>query len=618
MNIFSRRPFGGESHDEGVDAKDIDDERRSGKLVEQLGRRNVVLGSVVLLVLIIGFGCWLAFGAIKAKSNLEDARSYAQQAKDALLQGDTDKAARAAAGAETHARGARDATHSLPWNIAAAIPWLGSPFKSGQEITDVVQGLASDVLSPAAQIGSAISPDRLYLDGRVDVETLRQQEPQLSEMSVRAARLDATAQAITDPSYLSSLKSARTQIQSQASDLASMLENTALAARLAPAMMGLDGPRTYFMGFQTNAEARGTGGLLGGFGVLRFVNGKPSVDALAPNTELDKQFTPIDLGPEYAEQYGFADPTTDYRNSNLSSHFPYTAQIWKSLWAQQTGTNVDGVIAIDPVALSYILGAVGPITMPDGERVTKDNVVELTESTTYVRYPTDQAARKQYLQDIANEVVKKTTGRVESPRKLLDALGRSVSERRIAVWSSLPDEQALLGKTPLAHAIPNDAAPYAEVVINNLGGNKLDYYLQRDIEYVADGCTGETRMSTVTVRLANRAPNTDLPEYVAGSLGLLRDLPVKVPSGTMLTSVRLVGTKGAKLVSALANGQKAPVFTGTEMGHPTFEVQVAIPSGKSGELTFRLSEPTAPGAARVPVQPLVDPATPKVMVPHCR
>ena len=30
------------------------------------------------------------------------------------------------------------------------------------------------------------------------------------------------------------------------------------------------------------------------------------------------------------------------------------------MWAQQSGMNVDGVIAIDPVALSYILGAVGP------------------------------------------------------------------------------------------------------------------------------------------------------------------------------------------------------------------------------------------------------------------
>lgn len=181
---------------------------------------------------------------------------------------------------------------------------------------------------------------------------------------------------------------------------------------------------------------------------------------------------------------------TDYRNSNQSAHFPYAAQIWQSMWAQQTGMNVDGVIALDPIALSYILDAVGSITMPDGEVVTQDNVVELTESTAYVRFPDDQVARKQYLQDIANQVVRKVTGDIKSPRKLLDALGKAVSERRIAVWSSNPDEQALIEQTPLANVIPDDPAPYAEVVINNLGGNKMDYYLTREIEYVADGCTG--------------------------------------------------------------------------------------------------------------------------------
>ncbi len=107
--------------------------------------------------------------------------------------------------------------------------------------------------------------------------------------------------------------------------------------------------------------------------------------------------------------------------------------------------------------------------------------------------------------------------------QLLDALGRAVSERRIAVWSSFPEEQALLEQTPLAHIIPDDPAPYAGVVINNLGGNKLDYYLDRHIEYVADGCDGDMRTSTVTVRLTNTV--TD-PESLTGQCcGTARLLP---------------------------------------------------------------------------------------------
>ena len=161
---------------------------------------------------------------------------------------------------------------------------------------------------------------------------------------------------------------------------------------------------------------------------------------MGPNTELKGPFTPIDLGPEFAQQYGYANPGTDFRNSNMSPHFPYAAQIWKSMWTQQSGMNVDGVVALDPVALSYILGAIGPVTMPDGEKVTKDNVVELTESIAYQRFPKDQTARKEFLQDIADAVVKRMTTSVDRPRDLLDALGRAVGERRISVspWACRP------------------------------------------------------------------------------------------------------------------------------------------------------------------------------------
>ncbi|WP_431961092.1 DUF4012 domain-containing protein [Mycobacterium sp. smrl_JER01] len=581
------------------------------------GRRGILWGSAAVLVLLVAFSAWLGVKAIDAKSNLEQARSFGQQAKDALLQGDSTEATRFADNAQYHAQAANDATHSAPWSIASAIPWLGRPFASGQQISAVVLGLATDVLRPTAEVGVTIAPDQIYKDGRVDVQLLREQEPELNRLSADAARLNEDARDIVDPGYLSVLRDARSQLQAQTGDLASVLENTALAAKVAPSMMGADGPRTYFMGFQTNAEARGTGGLLGGFGILRFDNGTPTVDDLGKNTELTEAVATVDLGPEFEQQYGYTKPQTDFRNSNQSSHFPYAAQIWKSMWADETGMNVDGVIAIDPVALSYILSAVGSVTMPDGEVVTKDNVVELTESTAYTRFPDDQTARKNYLQDIANEVVGKVTGPVKSPKALFDALGKAVGERRIAVWSSSPETQELLEETPLAHSVPGDNAPYAGVVINNLGGNKMDYYLEREIEYVADGCTGDTRMSTVTVRLRNTVPNESLTDYVAGTEGLFRDVPFDVPKGTMVSSVRLLATANSSLVSVLANGERIPITTGAERGHPTYEAQVLIPPGQAGELSFRLSEPTSPGAARVPVQPLVDSVKPVVSVPEC-
>ncbi len=616
---ISRRPLFSGNRDGDDHPEPFEGEHRLARLRRFLRRRSVII-TAVLLLLIVVFGCWLGVRAFEAKSSLEQARVSAQQAKDALLRADGAGASRFADDAHSHAKAASDATHSLPWNIASVVPWLGSPFKTGQQISDVVFGLATDVLQPSAAAGVAISPDRLLQGNRVDVQLLRSEEPTLSKMAANAARLYADASAISEPRYLSVLRDARAELQNQTSGVAKLLGDAALAARLVPSMMGADGPRTYFMGFQTNAEARGTGGLLGGFGILRFDNGTATVDKLGANIELLGPYAPIDLGPQFDQQYGNASASTKYFNSNISSHFPYAAQIWKSMWAQETGVDVDGVIAIDPIALSYILGAVGPVTLPDGEIVTKENVVELTMSTSYIRFPTDQIARKNYLQDISRAVVEKMTAGVDSPRKLFDALGKAVNERRIAVWSSSQADQELLEMTPLAHVVPEDPAPYAEVVINNLGGNKMDYYLKREIEYVADGCEGDTRMSTVTVRLTNTVPDSvipTLPDTVAGTLGLDPSLPWTFPKGTMVSSVRLLATHGAEVVSVLSNGERGSFFEATERGHPSFEVQVAIPPGKSGELVFRLSEPTTPGVPRVPVQPLVDSVIPVVSVPEC-
>lgn len=607
------------TEDADLSPSDRGHERRPEGFAEYLSghRRSLLVGSLIAVVVVAAFAGLLVKSGMDAKAGLEEARTNAQQSKDALQQGKSEDAMRFADQAQFHAQEARDATHSLSWTVASVVPWLGSPFETGKQISEVVLGLASDVLTPAAEAGTALSPDRLIDGTRVDVQMLRNEEPQLSSLHEAAARLDAEARGISDPRFMSALADVRVELQRQTHEINGLLENTALAARLAPAMMGADKPRKYFMAFQTNAEARGTGGLLGGFGVLNFDDGKAEVETLGANTELDTPFAPVDLGAEFKENYGYVNPFGDYRNSNLSSHFPYAAQIWKSMWSQQTGMNVDGVIALDPFALSYILAAVGPVTMPDGEKITKDNVVELTESTAYARFPVDQVARKIYLQDIASAVVNKMTSSTGSPRALLEALGKSVGQGRIAIWSAVPAEQGLLEATPLAHVVPVDPAPYAEVVINNLAGNKMDYYLDREIEYVADGCEGETRNSTVTVRLKNASPDGQLPNYVASSGGLNTELPIELPSGSMATSVRLLATAGATLEGALSNGQRVQVFTGTELGHPTFEVQVAIPPGQSGELIFRLKEPTSGGSARVPVQPLVDDVTPTVSVPEC-
>lgn len=590
--------------------------RRSSQpaVLRRKRRRRITIGVAAASAATVAWACYTAYEATQVKLNLERAEDYSRQAKDSLLAGNSDAAAVAASDAERYAGRARETTDSLNWRALAALPGLGDPFHATRQITAVVDGLTSQVLPSAVSAGSAIAPEQLILDGaRINLQALRDAAPTLAD-AASAAQALATQAAAVDGSFLGPVDDARTQLEQQTSELSTMLGNISTAAEIAPGMLGADGPRTYFIGFQTNAEARGTGGLLGGFGELRAADGTVRVDELASNRELRLTgLHPIDLGPDFDREYGQSRPTTDFRNSNASSHFPYAAQIWRSLWAQESGTQVDGVIATDPVALSYVLKVVGPVTMPDGEKITADNVVELTESTAYSRFGTDNTARKQYLQTVAAKVVEKMTGKIAHPQALLAALGKAAGEGRIAVWSSRPDEQSVLAGTPLGHTVPDDEAPYAGVVVNNLGGNKLDYYLHREIEYTGGTCTGDTRSTTVKVRLTNALPPGDYTNYVAGMF----DNPMGAPVGTNLTNLSLVATRGAKLDKVTVDGKPGFAFTGSELGHPVFDLQFPIPQGKTVEVVYQLTEPTAVGPARVAIQPLVDSPSVETHLPTC-
>ncbi|MBS9375458.1 DUF4012 domain-containing protein [Rhodococcus sp. B50] len=576
-------------------------------------RRRVQIGCGVGALVVVGFIGWLGYEGLQAKSNLEKAQNLATQAKDALLVGDTDKARIVAGDADRYAQDAQSSVDSVPWRIAGAVPFLGSPFDSTRQMTTIVSGLTEQVLLPAVDAGSAVSPDQLILDGaRINLAALRDATPVLEATSAAITDLDEQAQNV-DSTWLGLIDDARVDLQEQVSELSGLLNNTSLAAQIAPAMLGADGPRSYFVGFQTNAEARGTGGLLGGFTVIRANNGAVSVDDVTSNREFRFDYDPIDLGPDFQRAYGHSRPTQDFRNSNVSPHFPYAGQIWQSMWQQETGERVDGAIATDPVALSYVLEVVGDVTLPGGEKISADNVVELSESTAYSRFGDDQAARKRYLETVAKTVVQKLTGSISRPQALLEALGRAAGEGRLAVWSSVPDEQAVLETTPLGHIVPDDPAPYAEVVINNLGGNKLDYYLNREIEYIADSCEGDTRNSKVTVQLTNSVPPGNYTDYVAGMF----DNPVGAPVGTNLTDIGLLATQGAKLNKVTVDGRPAFAYTAVERGHPMFNVQTSVPSGETVEVVYELTEPTVRGSARIPIQPLIDDPQVVVDVPVC-
>ena len=57
--------------------------------------------------------------------------------------------------------------------------------------------------------------------------------------------------------------------------------------------------------------------------------------------------------------------------------------------------------AVDPTALSYLLAVTGPAYLPKGTVISAKNVVRLTQSTAYLTFGKRQAARKQFLLNVA-------------------------------------------------------------------------------------------------------------------------------------------------------------------------------------------------------------------------
>ena len=72
-------------------------------------------------------------------------------------------------------------------------------------------------------------------------------------------------------------------------------------------------------------------------------------------------------------------------------------------------------------------------------------------------------------------------------------------------------------------------------------------------------------------------------------------------------AARTIDTTGKAVMPGLINAHN----------HPVFNSQIAIEPGRTVELRYEFTEPTSPGAPRVPVQPLRDDVTPVVSVPEC-
>ncbi|GAA4559950.1 DUF4012 domain-containing protein [Planotetraspora kaengkrachanensis] len=510
----------------------------------------------------------------------------------------------ALADAQRHAAEARRLTGGLDWSLLTHAPVVGDGATTVRGLAEAVAEL-TDVLAGVHRAGAPFMTANALSTGNLRplLAGLDAAAPVLGDAAARLATMSSHVAETPAQSGVDVLDRARATTLAEVDRLRGWLDAAARAAELLPPMLGQDGTRRYFLGFQTNAEARGTGGLVGAFGILKAGRGKLGIERLSPNIDLPEAPQPAaDNGPEFRARYG-PSATSMLSISNLSPHFPYAATTWTGLWERQTGQRLDGAIATDPIGLSYLLELIGAVRLPSGETVTAANVVDLTERAAYVRYQ-DSGERKRFLIQIAGAISEALIRSRPEPTRLLPVLSRLVDERRIQIWSRRDTEEQRLATTPVGGVLPEQPGPFAGLVINNSAGSKLDYYLERSLTYTLGVCHDGLRSTRVRIRLANDVPRGRLPTYVTDRL----DSPERPHTvGSNLLWVSLYAGVGTKVSAVRLDGHPTGIISEVERSHPVYSTVLEFAPRQSRTLEFDLLEPSSAAAPVVPVQPLVRP-----------
>ena len=198
----------------------------------------------------------------------------------------------------------------------------------------------------------------------------------------------------------------RSRVEEFADDIDEARRDTALADDLldvTPGLFGGDGDRRYLVVFLTPAELRGAGGFIGSYAELTASDG--DVTLTRSGRIADLIFGPhrgnrtLTGPPDYLDRYGRFHPQRLPPGRHLLARTsPATPTVLDELYPQAGGSDIDGVIAVDPTGLAALLDAhrARSPSPACAEPLSADNAVEVLTRSQYLDLP-DEAERGEIL-----------------------------------------------------------------------------------------------------------------------------------------------------------------------------------------------------------------------------
>jgi hypothetical protein len=570
-----------------------------------------VLGVLVVAVALAG---WVGVRGWAAKGHLEEASALVPQLEQQARQGTPSRADLARLQDETEA--ARRVTADPIWSGAMHVPWVGDDLSAVRAAALAVDTVADRAVPPLLQVADTLDPEALRpKDGRIDLAPLRAAQAPLREAvgalsDARSGLAPYVGDGAEAGSLLGPVDRAITRLATELDDVASQTATASRAADLLPGMLGGDGTRTYLVVFQNLAEARSLGGIGGAFAVVEADGGRLRIAHQGTAGSFPRFEQPVvDLSPEQRRLY---QPQTArfFQNVTQPISFPVGAEIAREMWERASGETVDGVVATDPVALSYVLRASGPVTLPGGERLTSENAVRLLLRDVYDRFD-EPAQQDAFFAAATVAVFQRLMTGAGDPATMLDALAQASGERRLLVWSTHEDEEARLRGTVLDGVLPATEKGRATVGVffNDETASKMSYYLRAAAQLTGGRCHADgMRDLQLVLTMTSKAPPTGLPSYVTGD---------KKPY-TLSTVVYLASPVAGGVVQVRVDGEDRPVFTQQVAGRSVAALTVDLRPGQTAEVKVAFVSRDEPGQPRLRMSPMVTENSSSVSISPCR
>lgn len=359
---------------------------------------------------------------------------------------------------------------------------------------------------------------------------------------------------------------------------------------LVPSFIANSSKKTYLLLFQNSSEIRPTGGFIGSYGLLTFEKGKLLDFSVEDIYSADGQLKGFVEPPEPIKEF-LGQNTWFFRDSNWDPDFTVSAQRAEWFLNKTTNRNVDGVIAVNLPAVKELLKATGPINLTDyNEEITAENLFERAEYRSEIDFFPGSTQKKDFLGALSREIFEKIKNSSASDvLKFAQSFEAGLTQKQLLIYLHDQQSQKLLLEQNWAGTIFDpylgltDSRPvttdYSYLVEANLGINKANYFLKRNIKQQLTILKNKEILAVTTITYDNQSPADAWPGGIYRTY--LRDY---IPQNSKLISVKVGDSKLDidKDIDLKAVNQK------TILGFP---VTVPVKNTLDVEITYRLPEP---------------------------